>query len=62
MSEFPTPEDLRAAYEDAIGIEGLRGGTGPALLRPADDRILALADRFREAPAAELLSSWGRST
>jgi len=48
--------------EDAIGIEGLRGGTGPALLRPADDRILALADRFREAPAAELLSSWGRST
>ncbi|MEA2662972.1 MAG: tRNA pseudouridine55 synthase [Chloroflexota bacterium] len=51
------------ALDDAITVEALRG-TPDALtrLRDADDRILPLAERFRVAPAAELLASWGRST
>ena len=48
--------------EDAITVETLRG-TPPATLglRDADDRILALADRFRTEPAEAILSTWGRS-
>jgi tRNA pseudouridine55 synthase len=48
--------------DDALDVETLRGGPSPAWsqLRDADDRILPLAERFREAPAAELLSRWGR--
>lgn len=30
-----------------------------ALLRPADDRLLRLDDRFREASAADVLGAWG---
>jgi tRNA pseudouridine55 synthase len=48
--------------DDALDIDGLRGTPAAARLREADDRILPLAERFREAPAAELLSSWGRTT
>jgi tRNA pseudouridine55 synthase len=48
--------------DDALSVEALRGTPNAARLREADDRILPLAERFREAPAAELLSSWGRST
>ena len=48
--------------DDAVGIDVLRGTPDAALLREADDRILPLADRFREAPAAELLASWGPSS
>ena len=48
--------------DDALSVEALRGGPDAARLREADDRILPLAERFREAPAAELLSSWGRAT
>ena len=47
--------------DDALTVEALRGIRGAVQLRGADDRILPLADRFREASAAELLSSWGRS-
>jgi tRNA pseudouridine55 synthase len=47
--------------DDALDIEGLRGTAAAAGLREADDRILPLAERFREAPAAELLSGWGRT-
>ena len=49
---------------DALEVEALRGTPVAAwsTLRDADDRILPLAERFREAPAAELLSSWGLST
>ena len=46
--------------DDALTVEVLRGTRGAVALREADDRILPLADRFREASAAELLSSWGR--
>jgi tRNA pseudouridine55 synthase len=46
--------------DDALTVEALRGAPGAARLLVADDRILPLADRFREASAAELLSSWGR--
>ncbi|HEX9494479.1 MAG TPA: tRNA pseudouridine(55) synthase TruB [Candidatus Limnocylindria bacterium] len=48
--------------DDALSVDALRGT--PAArerLRPADDRILELAARFREAPAADLLADWGRS-
>jgi len=48
--------------DDALDIDGLRGTAAAARLREADDRILPLAGRFREAPAAELLSGWGRTT
>ena len=48
--------------DDAVGIDVLRGTPDAAPLRDADDRILPLADRFREAPAAELLASWGPSS
>jgi len=48
--------------DDALDIDGLRGTAAAARLREADDRILPLAGRFREAPAAELLSGWGRAT
>jgi tRNA pseudouridine55 synthase len=47
---------------DAMTVEALRGTPAAARLQQADDRILPLADRFREAPAAELLSSWGRTS
>jgi len=47
--------------DDATTVEALRGMPDAAAFRAADDRILPLADRYREAPAAELLSSWGRS-
>jgi tRNA pseudouridine55 synthase len=48
--------------DDALTVEALRGTPDARhRLRDADDRILPLAERFREAPAAELLSSWGRS-
>jgi tRNA pseudouridine55 synthase len=51
--------------DDALDIETLRGTpaarVGDIRLREADDRILPLAERFRMAPAAELLSSWGRA-
>ncbi|HEV2251188.1 MAG TPA: tRNA pseudouridine(55) synthase TruB [Candidatus Limnocylindria bacterium] len=46
--------------DDALDIEALRGTPDAVRLREADDRILPLAERFREAPAAELLTSWGR--
>lgn len=49
--------------DDALTVEVLRGTPDARQqLRDADDRILPLAERFRVAPAAELLSSWGRST
>jgi tRNA pseudouridine55 synthase len=48
--------------DDATTVETLRGTRGAVRLLVADDRILPLADRFREASAAELLSSWGRTT
>ena len=49
--------------DDALTVEALRGTPDAQhRLRDADDRILPLAERFRDAPAAELLSSWGRST
>jgi tRNA pseudouridine55 synthase len=48
--------------DDAVGVDVLRGTPDAARLREADDRILPLADRFREAPAAELLASWGPSS
>jgi len=51
--------------DDALAIETLRGMPPDQVehirLYDADDRILPLAERFRVAPAAELLSSWGRS-
>jgi len=47
--------------DDAQTVETLRGTPDAARLIEADDRILPLAERFREAPAAELLSTWGRS-
>jgi tRNA pseudouridine55 synthase len=48
--------------DDALTVEALRGTPDAQhRLRDADDRILPLAERFRDAPAAELLSSWGRS-
>ena len=49
--------------DDALDVETLRATPrAAATLREADDRILPLAERFREAPAAALLSSWGRPT
>ena len=49
--------------DDALSVETLRAAPQAAVrLREADDRILPLAERFREAPATELLSSWGQST
>ena len=48
--------------DDALSVEALRGTPHAARLREADDRILPLADRFREEPATELLASWGRSS
>ena len=48
--------------DDALSVDALRGVPAARdLLRPADDRILELAARFREAPAAELLANWGRA-
>ena len=47
--------------DDAQSVELLRGTPDAAHLYEADDRILPLAARFREAPAADLLASWGRS-
>jgi len=46
--------------DEATSLETLRGTPDAIRLREADDRILPLADRFREAPAAALLSTWGR--
>jgi len=48
--------------DDAMTVEALRGTPAAARLLQADDRILPLAERFREAPAAELLSTWGRTS
>ena len=51
--------------DDAMTVEALRlnwGTPTAARLLQADDRILPLAERFREAPAAELLSGWGRTS
>jgi len=48
--------------DDAMTVDALRGTPAAARLLQADDRILPLAERFREAPAAELLSSWGRTS
>jgi tRNA pseudouridine55 synthase len=48
--------------DDALTVEALRGTPHAARLREADDRILPLADRFRDEPAAALLASWGRSS
>jgi tRNA pseudouridine55 synthase len=47
--------------DDAQSVEALRGTRDATRLLEADDRILPLADRFREAPAAELLATWERS-
>jgi tRNA pseudouridine55 synthase len=47
--------------DDAQSVELVRGTPDAARLREADDRILPLAERFREAPAADLLATWGRS-
>lgn len=48
--------------DEAITIETLRGTPAAALrLLVADDRILALPERFRTAPAETILGSWGRS-
>ncbi len=47
--------------DDAQSVELLRGTPDAAHLIDADDRILPLAERFREAPAAELMATWGRS-
>jgi len=47
--------------DDAQSVELLRGTPDAARLIDADDRILPLAERFREAPAAELMATWGRS-
>jgi tRNA pseudouridine55 synthase len=48
--------------DDAQSVELLRGTPDATHLIDADDRILPLAERFREAPAAELMATWGRST
>lgn len=48
--------------DDALSVDALRTMPGGGVqLRPADDRILELAARFREAPAADLLANWGRA-
>ncbi|HSW95597.1 MAG TPA: tRNA pseudouridine(55) synthase TruB [Patescibacteria group bacterium] len=47
--------------DDAQSVELLRGTPDAARLIDADDRILPLPERFREAPAAELMATWGRS-
>ena len=47
--------------DDARSVEMLRGTPDATRLIEADDRILPLAERFREAPAAELMATWGRS-
>jgi len=47
--------------DEAQSIELLRGTPDAARLIAADDRILPLAERFREAPAEELMATWGRS-
>jgi len=47
--------------DDAQTVESLRGTPDAARLVEADDRILPLAERYREAPAAELMATWGRS-
>jgi tRNA pseudouridine55 synthase len=47
--------------EDAIGMEGVRSAGAEGILarlRPADDRLLELDDRYLSAPAAELLAGW----
>lgn len=58
---------LRRLAVGALSVEGatdigrLRAASqaeAAALLRPADDRLLGLDDRFRTAPPDELLASW----
>jgi len=51
--------DLR--LDDALSLDALRGGTPSALgaMRPADDRILPLDERYRTAPAESILGDWG---
>ncbi len=49
--------------DDALTVETLRGTPAATLvLREADDRILALAERFRTESAEAILSTWGRRT
>lgn len=45
---------------EAVPAEALKAG-GALPVRPADDRILALAERYRAEPAADLLADWGRT-
>lgn len=50
------------AAEGSVGVERLRGeGRDAALawLRPADERLLVLDERFRRDDAARLLANWG---
>jgi tRNA pseudouridine55 synthase len=47
--------------EDAADLGRVRAAGAPeatALLRPADDRLLELDERYRRAPADELLDGW----
>ncbi len=47
--------------DDAVDPGRVRA-EGPSLadkLRPADDRLIALEDRYRTTPAEELLATWG---
>lgn len=47
--------------EGAADVGRLRAAAAAeviALLRPADDRLLRLDERFRDAPAAEVLGTW----
>ncbi len=49
--------------DDALTVETLRGTPAATfVLREADDRILALAERFRTEQAEAILSTWGRRT
>jgi tRNA pseudouridine55 synthase len=48
--------------DDAVTVDALRGTPDALQLHDADDRILPLAERFRVAPAAELVTGWGLET
>ncbi|MHB8632252.1 MAG: tRNA pseudouridine(55) synthase TruB [Candidatus Limnocylindria bacterium] len=47
--------------EGALSVDALRGTPHALRIRAVDDHILPLAERFRVAPAEELLSTWGRT-
>lgn len=58
---------LRRLAVGALTVEGAadvgrlraaKAGEASALLRPADDRLLDLDERFRSAPAGDLLEGW----